>query len=135
MQGTFLVIHMGRYGKSHANTCRTGGQKIPTITHTNQTPTCDVEDREKSESKSTHFEHLLLLAALLNLSQALPVLSLEDSIIPSIEGSTLEPLQLLIQQVLSRVLSRVKEEANLSCSSIISILDQLLHREVIVVCK
>ena len=98
-------------------------------------PTCDVEDREKSESKPTHFEHLLLLAALLNLSQALPVLSLEDGVIPSIEGRALKHPQLLIQQVFSRVLSRIEEEANLSCSSIISILNQLLHREVIVVHK
>ena len=88
--------------------------------------TCDMEHWQKSQSKSAHFQHFFFLATLLNFGQALPVLPLKHSIIPCIEGRALVPPQSFIHQVLSGVISCIKEKANFTCSSIVSILDQFL---------
>ena len=95
---------------------------IDTDTHR----TCNVEHWLESKPKSSYFENVLFLAALVDLGQCKPVLLLEHSVIPSIESWSLVLLKVIKHDIISRMMPPVEQESNFCCLSIISILNQLL---------
>ena len=82
----------------------------------------------EAKSKPANFQQILLFLALVHLANVPPVLFTENAVVPGKQGWTLKGSEGGLPQpvTVSGVLAGVNEELDFTCSSIISILNELL---------
>ena len=82
-------------------------------------------------SKAAHFHGIFLFHALIGLLNSFPVFFIKDSVVLSVECRSLELLHPRVEQRLLavRIWPCVEEKLNFCCTSIVSILNELLNKE------
>ena len=83
-------------------------------------------DRNEPECESSDFKQFLFLPTVSDILNTIPVLLLEDTVIPCVQSWTLVLSYRLANQLICAVTGLVKKELHFTGTSIISILNQLL---------